>query len=297
MLMFVECATILARERNDEQMLHFPLLTVAAMNLHVSIASETLFTVGGFPVTNAVATGLIGGIIVVLIFSYVTFMLRRGKYNRFVGLIQWVFEGLISQIDGIIPDKKLARRIMPLAVTIFFVVLVNYWLSVMPGLDSIEINGVPLLRSLTADLNFTLGLAIITMLTVQMYAIKYLGLFGNTERYFRNPFKDPIGAFEGILELVGEFSRGAALALRLFGNAFAGEILLIVVALLTSYFSVAALPIFMVFELFIGFIQAYVFFMLTLIFTSLALVHNDDSKPAHSPSAVHASNVATGGKV
>ena len=85
--MFVECATILARERNDEQMLHFPLLTVAAMNLHVSIASETLFTVGGFPVTNAVATGLIGGIIVVLIFSYVTFMLRRGKYNRFVGLI------------------------------------------------------------------------------------------------------------------------------------------------------------------------------------------------------------------
>lgn len=273
-------------------MYNFPIFTVAAMNLHVSIASEPIFTIGGFPVTNAMITGLIGGLIVITIFAYVTHMLRRGKYNRFVGLIQWMFEGLINQIDGIVPDKKLARRIMPLAVTIFFLVLVNYWLSVIPGLDSIEINGVPLLRSLTADLNFTLGLAIITMITVQMYAIKYLGLFGNTERYFRNPFKDPIGTFEGVLELVGEFSRGAALALRLFGNAFAGEILLIVVALLTSYFAAAALPIFMVFELFIGFIQAYVFFVLTLIFTSLALTHGDDSKPAHSPSSTHAAHVA-----
>lgn len=270
-------------------MLHFPFFTVAAMNLHVSIASEPLFTVGGFPITNAMVTGLLGGTIVVLILCYVGFMLRHNKYNRFVGLVQWVFEGLINQIDNIIPDKKLARRIMPLAVTIFFVVLVNYWLSVIPGLDSVEINGVPLLRSLTADLNFTLGLALITMITVQLYAIKYLGAFGNAHRYFKNPFKDPIGTFEGLLELVGEFSRGAALALRLFGNAFAGEILLIVVALLTSYFAAVSLPIFMVFELFIGFIQAYVFFVLTLIFTSLALVH-DDKQPQSHPQSKHSTS-------
>src|SRR5690606_2892864 len=99
----------------------------------------------------------------------------------------------------IIPDKKLARKMTPLAVTIFFVVLLNYWLSVIPGLESIYWNGVPLLRSLAADLNFTLGLAIITVITVQVYAIKYLGVFSNAGRYFRNPFKDPIGAFEGIL--------------------------------------------------------------------------------------------------
>jgi len=118
--------------------------------------------------------------------------------------------------------------------------------------------------------------------TVQIYAIRHLGIFGNGARYFRNPIKDPIGSFEGILELVGEFSRGIALALRLFGNAFAGEVLLVIIALLTSYFSVAVLPLFMGFEMFIGFIQAYVFFILTLIFTSLAVSSHGPS-PDHSP--------------
>src|SRR5690606_21343214 len=142
--------------------------------------------------------------------------------------------------------------------TIFFFVLVNYWLSILPGLDTIKWNGVPVLRSLAADLNFTFGLAIITVITVQVYAVKYLGAFGNAGRYFRNPFKDFVGAMEGILELVGEFSRTVALSLRLFGNTFAGEVLLIVIAVLTSYAAGFVLPFFMAFELFIGFIQAYV---------------------------------------
>ncbi len=256
----------------------------AAAELHVSISSQALFYLFGIPVTNAMLTGLVGAFITVGILWYVGGKVKREKYNRFVGLVQWVFEGLLKQINDIIPDKVLARKVTPLAITIFFVVLINYWLSIIPGLDSITWNGVPVLRSLTADLNFTLGLALITLVTVQMYAIKYLGSMGNAGRYFRNPFKDPIGAFEGILELIGEFSRGVALALRLFGNAFAGEVLLIVIAVLTSYFSVAVLPIFLGFEMFIGFIQAYVFFVLCLIFTSLAVAHHGPS-PDHSPAS------------
>lgn len=253
----------------------------AALDLHISIGAETLFTVFGFPVTNAIFTGIIGVIITLVILFYVGGKVKKDKYNRFVGLVQWVFEGLLNQIASVIPDKKLARKITPLAVTIFFVVLINYWLSVIPGLDSIKWDGVPILRSLTADLNFTLGLALITIVTVQMYAIKYLGVFGNGGRYFKNPIKDPIGAFEGVLELIGEVSRGTALALRLFGNAFAGEVLLIVIAVLTSYAAAVVLPFFMAFELFIGFIQAYVFFVLTLIFTSLAVSHHPS--PDHHP--------------
>lgn len=255
---------------------------LAAFDLHISIAAQELFHIGPFGVTNAMLTGLAGLIITIVILFYVAGKVKRDKYNRFVGLVQWVFEGLLKSINDIIPDKKLARKITPLAVTIFFFVLISYWLSVLPGLETIFINGVPLLRSLTADLNFTLALAIITIVVVQFYAIKYLGVFGNAGRYFRNPLKDPIGAFEGILELIGEVSRGTALALRLFGNAFAGEVLLIVIAVLTSYFATVALPFFMAFELFIGFIQAYVFFVLTLIFTSLAVSHHGDSSD-HSP--------------
>ena len=252
---------------------------LAATELHISISSEALFHVGTFPVTNALLTGIIGGLITIAILVFVASRVKRGKYNRFVGLVQWVFEGLLKQIDDVVPDKKLARRITPLAVTIFFVVLINYWLSVIPGLDSIKWDDVPVLRSLTADLNFTLGLAVITIVTVQIYAVKYLGVLDNAKRYFRNPLKDPIGAFEGVLELIGELSRGTALALRLFGNAFAGEVLLIVIAVLTSYFAAVTLPFFLAFELFIGFIQAYVFFVLTLIFTALAVSHHG---PTHA---------------
>lgn len=251
-------------------------VSFAALDLHISISSETLFTIAGFPVTNAVLTGLLGLLVTVGVLGSVAFMIRHGRYNRFVGLVQWVFEGLLNQIDGVIPNKTVARKITPFAVTVFFFVLLNYWLSVIPGLDSIKWNGVPVLRSLTADLNFTLALAVITIVMVQIYAVKQLGLLGNGGRYFRNPFKEPIGAFEGILELVGEVSRTTALALRLFGNAFAGEVLLVVMALLTGYFAAVVLPFFMAFELFIGFIQAYVFFMLSLIFTALVSSHGHE---------------------
>jgi F-type H+-transporting ATPase subunit a len=260
--------------------------------LHISISAEPLFHLFGFPITNALLTGVAGVIVTVGILFYVAGKVKRGSYNRFVGLVQWVFEGLLNQINDIIPDKKLARRITPLAVTIFFVVLINYWLSVIPGLDSIKWNGVPILRSLTADLNFTLGLAVITVITVQIYAIRHLGVFGNGGRYLRNPLKDPIGAFEGILELIGEVSRGTALALRLFGNAFAGEVLLIVIAVLTSYAAAVTLPFFMAFELFIGFIQAYVFFVLTLIFTALAVASHGPADHAHSPAKAKRKAVA-----
>jgi len=256
-------------------------------NLHISIAAETLFHIGTFPVTNALVNGIVGSLIAIAILTYVASKVRRGSYNRFVGLVQWVFEGLLNQINAVIPDKELARKITPLAVTIFFVVLINYWLSIMPGLESIKYNGVSVFRSLAADLNFTLALAIITIVTVQVYAVKYLTNLGNLGRYFRNPFKDFVASFEGILELIGEVSRGAALALRLFGNAFAGEVLLIVIAALTSYAASVTLPFFMAFELFIGFIQAYVFFILTLIFTALAVSHEhgDDHSTDHSPAA------------
>jgi F-type H+-transporting ATPase subunit a len=262
------------------------MLNFAATELHISIAAEPLFTIFGFPVTNSLFTGLIGLLIVLAIMFYVGGKVKTGKYNRFVGLFQWVFEGLLKSINDIVPDKGIARKITPLAVTIFFFVLINYWLSIIPGVDSIRYNDVPVFRTLTADLNFTLALAIITLVSVQVYAIRHLGIFGNGQRYFRNPFKDFVGSFEGILELVGEFSRGVALSLRLFGNAFAGEVLLVVIAFLTSYFASVVLPFFMAFELFIGFIQAYVFFVLTLIFTALAVAHHGPETD-HSSSSAH----------
>lgn len=272
-------------------------VTMAAADLHISMSAQTVFEIFGLPVTNAMLTGLVGVLITMALLFSAARRVRQNRPSRLSSLVQWVFEGLMAQIDAVVPDKKVARKIMPLAVTIFFVVLINYWMGILPGAESVMYNGVPLLRSMTADLNFTLGLAAITIVTVQIYAVKHLGVLGNAGRYFRNPLKDPVGAFEGILELVGELSRGVALALRLFGNAFAGEVLLIIIAALTGYFASVALPIFMGFELFIGFIQAYVFFMLTLIFTALAVSHHGPDDSAHPSPHLHEEASSKGGVV
>lgn len=243
----------------------------AALDIHISLASQALFTIFGFNVTNAMVTGALSLIVFLGVFIYVSQMVRRGRYNRFVGFMQWAFEGIVDQINSVIADKKLARRITPLAITLFFYVLISYWMSVLPGLDTITYHSVPVLRSIAADVNFTFAITIIAFLTVQIYAIRQHGPIGNIKRYLRSPFKDVIGSFEGFLELIGEVSRYSALSLRLFGNCFAGEILLMIIAVLTSYFSVVTLPFFMGFELFIGLVQAYVFFILTVIFTALAV--------------------------
>lgn len=261
-------------------------------NLHISLAAEPIFHIGPVAITNAMILGVFGVSIMLGILFYAARALQAGKYNRFLGLLQWCFEGFLGQAEEIIGDRATARRIFPLAITMFFTVLITYWVAALPGVGVITWDGVPIFRGLPADLNFTFALAIITIVASQIYAIRKHGFFGNIGRYLRNPFKDPIGAFEGILEFIGEFSRLVALSFRLFGNAFAGEVLLMVILLLTSYGAIVALPLVMVFEIFIGFIQAYVFFVLTLIFTSLALqTHgHDDSHTTssldHSPADI-----------
>lgn len=257
----------------------------AATEPHISLAAEAIWHIGPIAITNSMLLGGIGVVLTFALLFYVARAIRAGKHNIFTGLVQWAFEGLYGQAEEIIGDKKLTRHIFPLAITMFFVILVTYWLGILPGVGSITVGPehTPLFRALPADLNFTTALAIITLIATQVYAVKAHGAFGNAKRYLKNPLKDPVGAFEGVLEFIGEFSRTIALSFRLFGNAFAGEVLLLLIAILTSYFSSVVLPFFMVFELFIGFIQAYVFFVLTVIFTSLAVASHGSHDSAHSP--------------
>lgn len=247
------------------------MITSMASSIEVSVPTQAVFTVAGFPVTNAILTGLFGLALMFGVFGYVIYMVNHGKYNRFVGLVQWCFEGMANQVREVIPDKKNARLVMPVALSIFFVMLASYWMSVLPGLDSVKSGEAPIIRSLAADLNFVVVVALIVFVMVQYLTIKAMGPVGNLKRYFKNPLKDPIASFAGILEIVGEVSRYSALAVRMFGNCFAGELLLVILSLLLGYVAALVLPFFLLFELFIGFIQSYVFFILAIIFTSLAL--------------------------
>ncbi len=130
---------------------------------------------------------------------------------------------------------------------------------------------VPLLRAATADLNMTVGLAIFAVFAIQYFGFSILGFHYST-KFFN--FSDPIMFFLGILELMSEISKIISFAFRLFGNIFAGEVLLAVLAFLMPF--VVPLP-FLLMELFVGFIQALVFSMLTAVFLNVAVSHGEEA--------------------
>ena len=258
---------------------------MAAAGPHIDIRAEKLFAIGPIHITNSMLLGLLGYSIVLGAFFYTLWALKNGKANKFVSLITWGYESLYRQVEDIIGDKVVARRVAPLPIALFFIILANYWIGILPFVGPITVDSVPLFRGLMADMNTTFALAIISMIAVQVYAAKTHGFFGNIGRYVVNPLKDPIGSFVGILEIIAELSRLIALSLRLFGNVFAGEVLLVMIGAMTSYAAGIALLPFMIFELFIGFIQSYVFFMLTTVFISLGMVSHGEHSDDHSPAA------------
>ena len=259
----------------------------AAGPLHISVRAEEIFSIGQLSVTNSHMLGLLGLIVLVwLLFRTRATVLGKKKPNFATRLITWVFDGLYSTVEQVIPEKKWARRVAPLAITIFLFVIAQYWMGILPIVGPIVTpNGTPLFRPLVADLNMTFALAIITIVAAQIYAFKYMGFKGNMGRYFYNPLKNPIMAFVGILEIVAEASRLLGLSFRLFGNVLAGEVLLIMIAYLSQFLSPIVLQPFYLFELFIGGIQAYIFFMLTVVFISLGLSHHGDEHSSDHSSA------------
>ena len=133
---------------------------------------------------------------------------------------------------------------------------------------------IPYLRGASTDINTTLAIALVAMVTVQIWGFKALGFKGYSGKFLVNPIKQgPIATFIGLLEGFGEITRTISFAFRLFGNMFAGEILLIAMAFLLPLIGI--IP-FMGLELFVGVIQAYIFAMLTLVFGVMAVASHGD---------------------
>lgn len=143
---------------------------------------------------------------------------------------------------------------------------------------------VPFFRSAATDLNTTLAIALVAVIAVQIAGVRALG--GEYVQRFFNLKEGPIGVFVGLLELVAEFGRILSFTFRLFGNIFAGEVVLGVITFLVPW--VATIP-FLGLELFVGFIQALVFAMLTLVFLALATTSHQHHDTAHSeaPAGAH----------
>jgi F-type H+-transporting ATPase subunit a len=267
---------------------------------HISIAPETLFHIGPIAITNAQILGAVGSVLLLWILFATLRAVKKGSRSRGMHAVMWLFENLYDTTVEVIGDKSVARKVIPLAVTLMLFFMINNWLGLLPIVGPVTWDGAPLLRGVAADLNTTLALAVISIITAQAWAIKRMGFFKSAGRYFHNPFKDPLHFFIGLLEFIAEFSRTAALSLRIFGNVFGGEVLLAVIAFLTSYAAPLALPLFYGLELFVGAVQAYVFFMLTIVFISLGLPSPDDDhgdEQSHAKSKSRRGRARAGAKV
>jgi F-type H+-transporting ATPase subunit a len=255
------------------------MIILATAGPTVSILAERVFDIGPIHITNSMVLGSIGWVLTFWLLIRTARRIKARRYDYISLAVLAAYEYLFDTAVEVLGSRELALKLTPIAITMFFFIVINNWLEILPLLGTVTYHNVPLFRGLAADLNFTFALATVTFVTAQVWAIRDRGVLGNLGRYFRNPFSDVLGAFEGFLEFVAEFTRFIALSMRLFGNIFGGEVLLAVMAFITSYFSVLALPPFMLFEIFIGLVQAYIFFMLTVVFVSLGL------KGAHAPAS------------
>jgi F-type H+-transporting ATPase subunit a len=258
--------------------------------VHVEIKAEELFAIGPLIVTNSMVGAVLASVVLLLIARWFT---RRSGIvpSRGQSAIELPIEFLAGVVRG--TGGKRWRQFAPLILGIFLFVLTANWLSLLPGVGTIgffEGEGehrvlVPFVRAGAADLNFTLGLALISFVTFIAFGLRANGTRGYlkelliAEPAYMTPLLTPI-------HLISELSRVISLSMRLFGNVFAGEVLLATMLALTTA-TLFTLPlafvvpgVFIGLELLFGLVQALVFALLTMTYITLAIAEHRQHESA-----------------
>lgn len=239
--------------------------------IHVALSAEKLGDFYGFPITNTLITTWV---VVVLLITLGVVIGRHLSLvpGRLQTLAEMLFGGIYDYVAETLESQEMARRFFPLLMTIFLFVFTANAIALLPGVGSIGIYHdwelVGLLRSVNTDLNIPLALALISFFVIEITGIVTLGFFKYGSKFIANPIRSPLAFAVGLVELIGELVRVVSLSFRLFGNILAGKILILVAFFFVPYF----LPVpLMAFELFVGFLQAAIFSLLTLFFIKLAI--------------------------
>lgn len=266
-----------------------------------TLYAEPIAHVGSFTITNALFTSWVVVFVLIIIAIVVRTKIKsipKGIQNLFEIVIEGA-EGLCDQVTN---SRALTNKAFPVVFSVFMFVLLNNWMGLLPlgGLGLIEQGEhgkvfIPLIRSGTADLNGTLPLALLSVIGSNLFGIISIGLWKTINKYvnlnvlgsiFTKIKKEPtvlltapIQFAVGLIELVSEFAKIASLSFRLFGNVFAGEVLLASMGAILAY----ALPTpFMLLEVLVGVIQAFIFAILTLVYYTIASMDHDEHDEEHS---------------
>lgn len=260
-----------------------------------SLYAEPIFNIGNFNVTNALFTSWI-----VVFFLIILAVIIRIKIKKIPGKLQNFFEIIIEQAlslgDQVTNNRKITEKAFPIIFTVFLIIILNNWMGILPlgGLGIIETTEhgkafIPLIRSGTADVNGTISLAILSVIGANIFGILSIGLWKSINKYVnlkalgemftkirKDPFiimTAPIIFAVGLIELVGELAKVASLSFRLFGNVFAGEVLLASMSAILIY--ILPTP-FLLLEIFVGLIQAFIFAILTLVYYTISGMDHEE---------------------
>ncbi|MFA5931907.1 MAG: FoF1 ATP synthase subunit a [Candidatus Paceibacterota bacterium] len=274
------------------------------MKENITLFAEPIHQFTNFTITNSLLTSWIAVTIIVILSLALRFKLKTipGKLQN---LFEIVVEGALGMCDQVTNDRALSLKIFPFAISVFFFILINNWLGIMPlgGFGIVEkseqgLAFIPFLRGGTADINTTVALAFMAVLGANLFGAFSIGIWKTFNKYVNlkvlgGIFKKirheptiilvaPITFFVGLIEIVGEFAKVASLSFRLFGNVFAGEVLLASMAALVAY--IVPIP-FLFLELLVGVIQALIFSILLVVYFTIASSDHDEHEehePAHN---------------
>ncbi|MCL5434942.1 MAG: F0F1 ATP synthase subunit A [Patescibacteria group bacterium] len=240
----------------------------------VSFAAEPVIRLGFFTVTNSfLDTLLVDTFLVVLIIAFnKKNSLVPGLFQNFV---EMVIETAYSLTESVASER--AAKIFPFFASFFLFILIANWSGLIPGFSTVGFYEghklIPILRAATSDFNVTFGLAIVSAFATHILSVRTIGIKDYLSRYLSF---NPIYLFVGFLEIISEFTKVISLSFRLFGNIYAGEVVLGTVSTIFAF--VFPLP-FLMLEVIVGLIQALVFSMLTMAFMSiLTTPHHKEAK-------------------
>ena len=242
--------------------------------IHVAISAEELFRVGPLSVTNSMVGAVLASVVLVLAAWYIS---RRSALIP--GRLQSALELPVELLSGIVAGSSSRwRGYVALVLGFFLMILVANWIGLLPGVGTIGITHIdeagheavtPIVRPASADLNFTLGLAIIAFVMFIYWGIRANGPRGYLKELLGEPLYMAPLMFP--INLISEFSRLISLSMRLFGNIFAGEVLL---ATMIALAPILIPAVFLGLELLFGFVQALVFALLAMTYIGTAIAEH-----------------------
>lgn len=243
------------------------------------LGAETIFHIGSIPVTNTIVNTWIA-MVIFLLFGLALRKRISLKPGTLQNWCEYFLDLLLGYFDQVTGDRKKTLKFLPIVGSVFFFILLSNWLGIIPGTGSILKGHEPILRSANTDLNLTLAMALVSVIGSHIFGFFSVGIFTHLNKFvqigsvIKSFRKGPIAILTalvefvvGLIEIVSELAKVISLSLRLFGNIFAGEVLMTV---MLSLVAVIIPTPFMLLELLVGIIQASVFAMLTLVYMTVA---------------------------